>query len=457
MSLNIETKKVNHNVDSINTLFSTAYSITPTDSGVLSLNVPQSGKQNSMVNHSNHQAGYVSVVDAETAIKRLFLALASQNPSAQRKQGAMPSLHEIMEMDPIILSMMMTNMVTSVTNNAAKSLLQQLERASDVQTTLRDKQVKEYQEQIKKAIEQAEQARKAAAVSVLFDWVISNVELVMGVCKVFKGLLTGDVLDIADGSAYFLSGVAGMVKVGAETAQLLGADKESCEAVIRDAGIAQTTLEGIAMLLDIIQLGRALSSIRAATEAANNALKPKVMEQLTHAMTQGAENGIKEIATVLTKEINQVSKTSFKLCKPKDLVKIITTLSGEIAHCSEKVAQKALKKAMIKKLREKMVKNILNNTLNPHFRRLQLAFVGAQSIQTGVIEIQSAALRRDIEWLIQSQSFADFLINLAENNKETQQKRLAEMYQDGNNVLKNTVEYIDHYGSVLANLASGRA
>lgn len=45
--------------------------------------------------------------------------------------------------------------------NNAQSLCQQLERATEVQNALRNKQVKEYQEQIQKAIEQEDKARKA--------------------------------------------------------------------------------------------------------------------------------------------------------------------------------------------------------------------------------------------------------------------------------------------------------
>ncbi|EDT1519351.1 SPI-2 type III secretion system translocon protein SseD [Salmonella enterica subsp. enterica serovar Braenderup] len=59
--------------------------------------------------------------------------------------------------------MLMTTLILSVFGNNAQSLCQQLERATEVQNALRDKQVKEYQEQIQKAIEQEDVEKQRLA------------------------------------------------------------------------------------------------------------------------------------------------------------------------------------------------------------------------------------------------------------------------------------------------------
>ncbi|WP_348235078.1 type III secretion system translocon subunit SctE, partial [Salmonella enterica] len=69
-----------------------------------------------------------------------------------------------------VLSMMMTSLLLNVCGNNAQSLCQQLVRATVVQNALRNKQVKEYQEQIQKAKEQQEKARKGGILGAIFDW-----------------------------------------------------------------------------------------------------------------------------------------------------------------------------------------------------------------------------------------------------------------------------------------------
>ncbi len=148
--------------------------------------------------------GRVSLQEADNALRRL---VGAQSEGAKR-----PTVRNVLEMDPVMLSMMMTQLVLNVSGNNANALCQQLERATEVQAALRNKQVAEYQEQINKAIEQADQARKAGIFSAVFDWIISGVEAVVGVLKMAEGVLTADPLAIADGAAYLSAGGPGWLK-----------------------------------------------------------------------------------------------------------------------------------------------------------------------------------------------------------------------------------------------------
>ena len=96
--------------------------------------------------------------------------------------------------------------------------------------------MEKYQEQINKAIEQADQVRKSALCSAVFDWITSAIEIGIGVFKLLEAVATADPLSFAAGISYCSAGVAGIVKGGAELALGLGAPVAECGAIIHPTG-----------------------------------------------------------------------------------------------------------------------------------------------------------------------------------------------------------------------------
>lgn len=429
----------------------------------------------------------VSLQEADNALRKL---MGPQSEGTKR-----PTVRDVLEMDPMMLSMMMTQLVLKVSGNNANALCQQLERATEVQAALRNKQVAQYQEQINKAIEQADQARKAGLVNAVFDWIISGVEAVVGVLKMVEGVLTADPLALADGAAYFSAGMAGMVKAGAETALLLGADKSVCNDIINAAGTAQTACEGVALALDIVQIGRGISAARAITKATEEVLDSGVGKALIDAVAKGAENELKTLAEKAGQEVSRIMGKDFGMALEREMVEVgdmaieaaaheleaesnmvrgigksftregvaklvETAIEGagkDLLKKSEEVVAKKLRDAILQKLRRSIVKTVISDCTHKALLITRATAGGANRISASIVAAISAKLQRDIERLIVQQGYIDFMQNWTEDRKKMQQKRLNEAYQDGADSLRIAAEIIDNSGTVLANIAGQRA
>lgn len=397
---------------------------------------------------------YVSQQQAENALQQL---MSSGSVGAYKT-----TIRDVMEMDPMMLSMMITQLVLSVSSNTASSLCKQLERATEVQTVLRNKQVAEYQEQISKSIEQADQARKAGLLSAVFDWIIGGVEAVIGVMKMVGGIVTGNPLEIADGAAYFAAGVAGMVKAAAETAMAFGADKETCKEVIKVAGTIQSVCEGVALALDIIQIGRGIYAARALTKAAGEVLEKEVGTKLIEAVSKGAESELKTLADKAGKEISRMISEnigkSFTQAGMETLVKTAIEQAGkQLLNKSADVVAEKLRDLILQKLRRSIISAVIRDCSSKALLATRACVGGANKISMSVVASRTAELQKTIEQLIIQQGFIDFMQNWTEDRKKMQQKRLSEAYQDGANAMKSASDMIDNYGTVLANIAGARA
>lgn len=427
--------------------------------------------------------GFVSQQEADNALCNLM--------GAQFEGAKRPTVRDVLEMDPMMLSMMMTQLVLNVLSHNANALCQQLERATEVQAALRNKQVAEYQEQINKAIEQADQVRKAGIFGAVFDWIISGIEAVVGVLKMVEGVLTADPLVIADGAAYFSAGMVGLVKAGAETALLLGADKSVCNNIINVAGKVQTTCEGVALALDIMQIGRGISAARAITKSTEEVMDSGVGKALIDAVAKGAESELKTLAEKAGQEVGQAMGKDFGMALEREMVEVgdmaieaaaheleaesnmvrnisksftrkgiaklvETAIEGagkELLKKSEEVVAKELRDAILQNLRRSIVKTVISDCTHKALLATRATAGGANRISASIVAATSAKQQRDIERLIIQQDYIDFTQNWTEGRKKMQQKRLNEAYLDSANALRIASEIIDNSGTVLASIA----
>ncbi|HHZ8503243.1 TPA: type III secretion system translocon subunit SctE [Morganella morganii] len=433
--------------------------------------------------------GYVSQQEADKALCKL-MGVQSEGDGTR-----CAAVRDVLEMDPMMLSLMMTQLVLKACGNSAYALCRQLEHVSEVQAVLRDKQVAEYQDQINKAVEQAEQVRKAGIINAVFDWIISGAEVVTGVLKMIEGVLTADPLAIADGAAYFSAGMAGMVKAGAETALLLGADKSVCDDIINAAGTEQMVCEGVALTLDIIQIGRGIRAARAITKATEEVLDTGAGKALTGAVSKGAESELKtladkagqEVSRMMSKDAGMVLEcgmaevseiaaetAAHELKAESDMVRRIsksftrkgvgklveTAIEGagkNLLKKSEEVVAKKLRDAILKNLRRSMVKMVISDCTHKALLFTRAVAGGANQISVSAVAFASAKLQRDIDHLMMQQGYIDFMQNWTEDRKKTQQKGLEQTYQNSINTLRICSEIIDNSGTVLANIAGQRA
>ncbi|EAR9309315.1 TPA: type III secretion system translocon protein [Salmonella enterica subsp. salamae serovar 35:g,m,s,t:-] len=430
--------------------------------------------------------GKISLQEANNALKQLLDAV----PGNHKR----PSLPDFLQVNPTVLSMMMTTLILSVFGNNAQSLCQQLERATEVQNALRDKQVKEYQEQIQKAIEQEDKARKAGIFGAIFDWITGIFETVLGAFKVVEGFLSGNPAEMASGVAYMAAGCAGMVKAGAETAMLFGADRDTCQAIINVTSKVQFGCEAVALALDIFQIGRAFMATRGLSDAAAKVLDSGFGEEIAGRMVGAGEAEIEELAEEFGKEVSENFSKQFEslereMVSPEEMEEESAEFSRDVENNMTRRAGKSFTKEGVKAMAKEAAKEALekyaqegekfllkefrNKVLFNMFKKIMYALLrdcsfkglqaircvteGGSQINTGVITAKKAELEKKIEQLIAQQQFLDFIMQQTEGQKKMEQKRLQALYKDSGMALRDALETIDNYSSVQARIAGWRA
>lgn len=431
-------------------------------------------------------SGKISLQEASNALKQLLDAV----PGNHKR----PSLPDFLHINPTVLSMMMTTLILNVFGNNAQSLCQQLERATEVQNALRNKQVKEYQEQIQKAIEQEDKARKAGIFGAIFDWITGIFETVIGALKVVEGFLSGNPAEMASGVAYMAAGCAGMVKAGAETAMMCGADHDTCQAIIDVASKIQVGCEVVAMALDVFQIGRAFMATRGLSGAAAKVLDSGLGEEMVERMVGAGEGEIEELAEKFGEEVSENFSKQFEaiereMVSPGEMEeesaefsrKVENNMTRSAGKSFTKEGVKAMAKEAAKEALEKyaqeggkfLLKNFRNKVLWNMFKKILYALLrdcsfkglqaircateGASQMNTGMVNTEKAKLEKKIEQLITQQRFLDFIMQQTEDQKKIEQKRLEELYKSSGAALRDVLDTIDHYSSVQARIAGCRA
>ncbi|EKE2597943.1 type III secretion system translocon protein [Salmonella enterica] len=431
-------------------------------------------------------SGKISLQEASNALKQLLDAV----PGDHKR----PSLPDFLHINPTVLSMMMTTLILNVFGNNAQSLCQQLERATEVQNALRNKQVKEYQEQIQKAIEQEDKARKAGIFGAIFDWITGIFETVIGALKVVEGFLSGNPAEMASGVAYMAAGCAGMVKAGAETAMMCGADHDTCQAIIDVASKIQVGCEVVAMALDVFQIGRAFMATRGLSGAAEKVLDSGLGEEMVERMVGAGEAEIEELAEKFGEEVSENFSKQFEaiereMVSPGEMEeesaefsrKVEKNMTKNAGKSFTKEGVKAMAKEAAKEALEKyaqeggkfLLKNFRNKVLWNMFKKILYALLsdcsfkglqaircateGASQMNTGMVNTEKAKIEKKIEQLITQQRFLDFIMQQTENQKKIEQKRLEELYKGSGAALRDVLDTIDHYSSVQARIAGCRA
>lgn len=431
-------------------------------------------------------SGKISLQEASNALKQLLDAV----PGNHKR----PSLPDFLHINPTVLSMMMTTLILNVFGNNAQSLCQQLERATEVQNALRNKQVKEYQEQIQKAIEQEDKARKAGIFGAIFDWITGIFETVIGALKVVEGFLSGNPAEMASGVAYMAAGCAGMVKAGAETAMMCGADHDTCQAIIDVASKIQVGCEVVAMALDVFQIGRAFMATRGLSGAAAKVLDSGLGEEMVERMVGAGEGEIEELAEKFGEEVSENFSKQFEaiereMVSPGEMEeesaefsrKVENNMTRSAGKSFTKEGVKAMAKEAAKEALEKyaqeggkfLLKNFRNKVLWNMFKKILYALLrdcsfkglqaircateGAKQMNTGMVNTEKAKIEKKIEQLITQQRFLDFIMQQTEDQKKIEQKRLEELYKSSGAALRDVLDTIDHYSSVQARIAGCRA
>lgn len=316
----------------------------------------------------------------------------------------------------------------------------------------------------------------------------------IGALKVVEGFLSGNPAEMASGVAYMAAGCAGMVKAGAETAMMCGADHDTCQAIIDVASKIQVGCEVVAMALDVFQIGRAFMATRGLSGAAEKVLGSSLGEEMVERMVGAGEAEIEELAEKFGEEVSENFSKQFEaiereMVSPGEMEeesaefsrKVENNMTRSAGKSFTKEGVKAMAKEAAKEALEKyaqeggkfLLKNFRNKVLWNMFKKILYALLrdcsfkglqaircateGANQMNTGMVNADKAKLEKKIEQLITQQRFLDFIMQQTEDQKKIEQKRLEELYKSSGAALRDALDTIDHYSSVQARIAGCRA
>ncbi len=94
----------------------------------------------------------------------------------------------------------------------------------------------------------------------------------------------------------------------------------------------QTACEGVALALDIMQIGRGISAARAITKATEEVLDSGVGKALIDAVVKGAESELKTLAEKAGQEVSRVMGKDFGMALEREMVEVGDMAIEAAAH-----------------------------------------------------------------------------------------------------------------------------
>lgn len=420
--------------------------------------------------HTGHDQGPVTMKQAEKALQGILSALASKGSGKQHGTVSLASLEKISMNDMVLMA---ANLSMSIFSNSADSSMKATKIMTDTQEFLSNKKVKEYQEQLAKAVEQSDKAQKGGVVGAIFDWVVGAAEFVYGAMKLFEGFMTSDPLAVASGVAYLSAGVAGMVKAAAETAILCGADKDKCRSVINVASKVQLGCEIVGTALDIFKAYQAISaagSIGTGTEAVMKEAGSKLAEGINKGSSEAVSNVAKEVGQQVAEQVSeQVMANLTKEVADQGGRKLIEAFSKQaieqlVTRSIEAVGEQAIKKGgevIAKEITKQVVKEVNQQVIKAAIKACMATSLGAirgvggfvVDVNTSFINVEKANIQKQMEELILKQNFVDFCYDFYVKAKELQIKSAKDLIEKQSDSLNGASKGINQTGAIQARIA----
>ncbi|HGJ5884379.1 type III secretion system translocon subunit SctE [Arsenophonus sp.] len=302
------------------------------------------------------------------------------------------------------LFLLSSTLSLKIFGDTANSVAKASKLMTDTQAFLRDQNVKAFQEELAKKIEQSEKNKWL----VLFDWIVGVAEIAYGAVLTCLGQPSGPV--------YIAAGVAGIVKAIAETVIYFGiGDKEMWQKVADAAFYVQTVLEVGAVILDVCKAGALVTLGRGIMKGTQIILK-EMIPQLAQAVLK---NSIKEGF----KAMKALGKKFYEMFV-REIMPYITKLTSP-TNAIEAGA------------------TILNGVTN-----------GGLAIAKGSIYLDKAGLQKEIEELMLEQNFFEFCFDWYDKMKEQQQKTLKNLVDKQGDSLEGASKNISETGMLQARIAS---
>lgn len=429
----------------------------------------------------------VSQLEAMKTLDRIFA-----NVPVKSESGTPINLKDLekIPMDSIMLAS--TLLSSEILGNTAMAKSKALAIMTDKQERVRQQEVVDFREQMDKAIEQQEKAKKAGIFGVIFDWVIAAVEIVTGVAKIVGGALTGNVMTAAGGAMDLMAGLAGVVKAAANTMALIDPDNAEKYRTIADiAGKVQLSFEIAGAVIDITSAARNMLMTKVIPKVAGTALKEGAEQALVAGIKAGSKGAIDQTAKMVGKEVASQVSAQIAQSLGKAAIEASKTAGKEAAQkivqqlgvnrMLEKLSQEAIEQLVTKAVKKvghgaidkgvemtaKEVTKAVTKEINREVLQVALkastyaavnvtrsAVAGASQITAGALAVDRARLQKEISQLMLDQQWLQSLFTFYKEEKDAAMKRIGELIEGQSQVVQDGSKAIAQAGAVQVQIAS---
>lgn len=435
---------------------------------------------------------------ADSAFSRLLRKLSSISTglaadalTPQRRHGVQ-DLASLEQIDPSTMVMMASMITMEALGDTAKSTQRALELLAERQEKLRQEDIQKFREQMDKATEDANKARKGGIFGVVFDWVVSAVETVVGAVKVVTGVLTMNPLLIAGGVADLGAGIAGLGAAFHRTMAL--ADPKHAgyhEKQAEKWGKAQMAFQIIGAVVGFGTSLKGLLAARTVTKTATRVFKGAAGESLEQAIKAGDKAAIGTIKRRVASEVSFVIGNEVGKRVGKSLLQSGTRASRALAKAGfnrmaetfaqqmvEQMVERAFKK-VVKRATKQVAKGkavtakSLGNSFGAQMRfeasraalrgswslagAVRSTLLGANAVGQNVIGMQRAKLNLDARNLGVDMMWLQMLMDMTGEDKKRNAKRMEALIGQQGDVATSASEMVQQTGATRIRIASSMA
>jgi secreted effector protein SseC len=432
----------------------------------------------------------VSMQETVEALARMVERFDSAaGPGVKRATAGLRDAVNV-SMDSMMLAV--TLMSSQVLGNTAESKAKALSIMSAKQEEVRRQEVSEYREQIDKAIEQQQKAKKAGIFGVIFDWIIAAVEVVSGIAKIIGGALTGNVMTVAGGAMDLMAGFAGVIKATMNTLALVDEkNAEKYRAVANVAAQVQLTFEIAGAVVDITSAARNMLLTKAIPKATTAVLKEGAEQALVAAVKTGSKDAVKSTAQAVGKEVAaqvsdqilqgigkaalEASKTAGKEAAQKAVQQLgvnrmLEAFSREaiekmVTKSVEKVAGKAIEegiemsakeltKAITRQVNQEVMAATLKASTSIMLNATRASVSAASQATTGALGVERAKLQKEIDQLMLDQEWLQMCFQFYAQQKEARTKEAKDLIEKSGEIIADGSKLSKQTATVQGQVAS---
>ena len=296
----------------------------------------------------------VSHQQAHEAFGRLFhnADIGREVPPGNDRRSVMPPAREFQKMSVELMMVAVTLTAGELIGHITDAKAKAVKILGDQQDNLRSQELKDFREQIEKALEDQNKAKKAGIFGVIFDWVVAAVEVVTGVAKIVGGVLTGNAMTAAAGAMDLMAGLSGVVKAAMNTMALIDpANADMWRKIGSEAAKVQLFFEIAGAVIDI-------------SSALRNALLTKVIPQATkECLKAGA-------AQVISEAIERGVKTVAAEAVERTVKEGVDQMVGAATQAAAQAAAKASAKAAVAEVADQVGKQVADQVAEKLMRKL---------------------------------------------------------------------------------------